>query len=182
MLPVCPGTATPASVIAHRAGSRHRHTRLRRAAVTVLLVGLGLLPIFLEVVAAFELPPAESKSAALLASRKTLDFGARPVGGQTPIVTLAIANNSETDVRIAKVAIAGDHADDFTLVKSTCETLAPNAVCTVEARFTPKALGARTARIVVSGAKAASLEVPLVGKGLDPSERQRTRRSTRSYR
>jgi hypothetical protein len=178
MVPVCPGTATPVRTTNHPGGSRESGTRLRRIALAALLAALGLLPIFLEVVAAFERHPAESKSA-LLASRKTLDFGVRPVGAQTPVVMLAIANSSEVDVRISKVAIAGDHADDFTLVKSTCENLAPNATCTVTARFTPKAVGARSARIVVSGAKAAALEVPLVGKGLDPSERQRTRRSTR---
>lgn len=181
MVPVCPGASAPARTTDHPGGSRESGTRLRRIALAALLAALGLLPIVLEVVAASELHPAESTSA-LLASRKTLDFGVRPVGGQTPVVTLAIANSSDADVRISKVAIAGDHADDFTLVKSTCENLAPNAMCTVTARFTPKAVGARTARIVVSGARAASLEVPLKGNGVDPSERQRSRRSTRSYR
>ena len=180
MLSIRPGASVPAPTTHHSTDDRVRRRRLRRIALTAVLVGLGLLPIFLEVVAAFELHPADDKNAALLASRKTLDFGVRPVGTRTPVVSLAIANNSESDVRISKVAIAGADADDFTVVSSTCETLAPNAVCTIEARFAPRAVGARSARLVVSGGK--SLEVALAGKGIDASERKRTRQSTRSYR
>ncbi|HEV3485083.1 MAG TPA: choice-of-anchor D domain-containing protein [Vicinamibacterales bacterium] len=183
MLPLCAGAAAPARPTDPSGRRRARRDRIRRVAFAALLVGLGLLPIVLEVVHAFELPSGDGASVALLASRKTLDFGARPVGDRTPVVTLAIANNSGSSVPVSKVAITGDHAADFSLVSSTCETLAPNTMCTLVTRFTPKAAGARTARLVVSSAGSAPLEIPLVGNGIDPSERQRTRRTgQRTYR
>ena len=179
MVPLCRGSAAPA-VVAHRVSNvRARRTRVRRAVLTALLFGLIFLPIFLEVAKAFEGTPDET--GALLTSRKTLDFGSRPVGGTTPHVSLAIANNSGSQVSISKVTIDGPDAGDFALVSSTCETLAADAVCTLVTRFTPKAAGARSARLVVSGGTADRLEVPLVGKGVDPAER-RSRRTARPYR
>lgn len=183
MVQVCPGTSTLHHITLRSSPRGEQPHRMRRAVLMALLFGLMFLPIFLEVAGASE-PVEEKKSVSLLASRKTLDFGARPVGGQTPVVTLAIAHNGAKDVAISKVALAGDHAEDFTVVSSTCESLAPNGVCEIEARFAPKAAGPRKARLVVtSGGKVESLEIPLVGKGIDPSQLRRTRRTqARPYR
>jgi hypothetical protein len=182
MVQVCPGTHK-IHVTPKAAQCGEPPHRVRRAVLMALLFGLMFLPIFLEVTRAFE-PQAleDKKKASLLASRKTLDFGKRPVGVPTPIVSLAIANSSGSDVPISKVSIDGANAEDFSLVSSTCESLAPNASCTIVTRFTPKATGARSARLVVTrGGKGEGLEVPLVGNGLDPAAR-RSRRSARSYR
>jgi hypothetical protein len=154
---------------------------VRRAVLTALLFALVFLPILLEVATAFAAPAPAGERVALLTSRKTLDFGARPVGSTTPAVTLVVTNPGTGEVPITGVKIAGAHSADFTLVESTCRTLTPNAVCTIVARFAPTAAGPRTARILVANA-ASPLEIPLAGSGSDPSASKRTRRSQRYYR
>jgi hypothetical protein len=183
MLPLCPGSATPAHITGNVLEDRVRRRRMWRVVLMVLLFGLIFLPIFLEVASAFEGAPRDDEASPLLTSRKTLDFGARFVGATTPIVSLAIANSSGSNVPISKVAIDGANAADFALVSSTCETLAPNEVCTVVTRFTPKGVGARTARLLVSiGEKSAGLEIPMVGQGVDAAERRRSQRPAKPYR
>ena len=183
MLPLCPGSATPAHITRNVANDRVRRRRMWRVVLTVLLFGLIFLPIFLEVASAFEGAPRDDEASPLLTSRKTLDFGARLVGATTPIVSLAIANNSGSNVPINKITIDGANAADFALVSSTCETLAPNAMCTVVTRFAPQGVGARTARLLVSsGEKSAGLEIPLVGQGVDPAARRQSRRTAKPYR
>ena len=178
MLPLCPGSAMPAHTSTDLSNHRARRQRTRRALLAALLLGLMFLPIFLEVTAAAE--GSSDKASALLTSRKTLDFGIRPVGGQTPGVTLAIANNGEKNLAISKVSLAGEHKDDFTVISSTCDSLAPKGMCEIVARFAPKAVGERTARLVVSaGGNGESLEVPMIGKGIDRSTGRRSRRSYR---
>jgi len=95
------------------------------------------------------------------------DFGAvaRPGSADTQITIASIG--AET-LSISAVGIAGPNAKDFSVVANTCAgaSLPKNATCTVGVRFTPHALGTRTAQLtVVDNEPDSPLAADLAGTG-----------------
>jgi len=101
----------------------------------------------------------------VVASPKTLDFGAQPVGvaSQPRIVALTLTKGAGT--LIGSVALTGANSSDFKVTANTCTgaTIAPSCVVTLS--FTPSAAAARNAALVFNYGAGLSQNVPLTGTG-----------------
>lgn len=99
----------------------------------------------------------------------TLAFGAWGIG-ETPSMSVNVDNDSGGDpLVVTEVYVDGE--SDFTVDAESC-TAGPtpfNDFCGVQVDFTPSAVGARTANLVVeyAGAADSPLNIPLTGTGLD---------------
>ena len=84
------------------------------------------------------------------------------------VQTVEVDNNGAAPMTVFAVYIAGANASDFTLTGPAApSTVAPGGFFTVQLTFSPKALGARMARLCVScdAAGTTALTVPLSGTG-----------------
>jgi uncharacterized protein (TIGR03437 family) len=101
----------------------------------------------------------------VVASPRSLDFGAQPVGvaSQPRIVALTLTKGAGTS--IASVALTGANSADFKVASDTCTgaTIAPS--CVVTLNFTPSAAAARNATLVFNYGAGLSQNVPLTGTG-----------------
>ena len=104
--------------------------------------------------------------ATLVATPETLAFGARVVGvpGDPKPVRVAVSGATTT---LDRIRIAPPKVEDFTIDPNSCSRapLKPGFPCTIDIRFTPRALGARTARLIISPAVTVGLE----GEGRRPT-------------
>jgi hypothetical protein len=99
-------------------------------------------------------------------SARTLAFPARPIGTASGVRTEAITNSGQAPLSITRVAIQGRDAEDFAIVSTTCGTpVTPNANCQILTRFSPHAIGKRTATLVVSADRLADQAVTLSATG-----------------
>jgi len=105
----------------------------------------------------------------ILQTSASVQFGLLHAQSQssTQILTLKNINTSSGDIQVGTVAISGTNADEFALVNNNCSAeLAPQATCTLEVSFTPKAAGSRTASLSISSNDPISpLSIPLHGIG-----------------
>lgn len=106
------------------------------------------------------------------ASARSFDFGALPQGRASAIETLTLSNTGAGWLDLRRIALRGDHAEDFEIVPGTCDgvpALAPGGSCTVGLRFTAKAAGDRRGVVVVEhGASGSPARVNLFGTGARP--------------
>jgi hypothetical protein len=94
---------------------------------------------------------ASAPQVRLTPSRHT--FGDQLLGTESDAQAITVENIGDSDLRIGRVAVQGDHAPDFKQPTDTCsDTVVPvGKTCTVEVRFAPAAApGARTARLSVA--------------------------------
>lgn len=89
-------------------------------------------------------------SGAVLLSLTSIPFGSRQVGSQSTLSTVTVTNNGTATLTINSITLTGANTSDFALVNSCGTTLAVNAVCLVQAKFTPTSTGAKTASITLS--------------------------------
>lgn len=81
---------------------------------------------------------------------KSLPFGLRKVG-TAHTKTTTFTNIGTTTLDIDSFAITGANADDFSADHSACpSSLTPGASCQISVTFTPRATGAREAKLVVT--------------------------------
>jgi hypothetical protein len=138
-----PGAAGPrsaaVSIVDDAAGSPHG----------IVVSGTGVAPVPLVTLA-----PA------------SLDFGSRRIGAAGAAKTLVLSNSGTGTAAISSVAITGANAGDFAQTNDCGATIAPGASCTISVSFVAKAVGARSAALVVTDSAAGSPRaVALSGTG-----------------
>ncbi|MEE8278223.1 MAG: choice-of-anchor D domain-containing protein, partial [Thermoanaerobaculia bacterium] len=123
-----------------------------RGPSTVVLTGSGVAP-------------------RLQVDRELLEFGDVPRTAHRDL-ELVLANRGTAGLKLERLGLAGDGAEDFRLITGTCPSgggLAPGASCRLRVRFAPKVEGRRSAKLLllhdgVSGPR----EVLLGGTALPP--------------
>lgn len=111
----------------------------------------------------------------LLVSANSFTFPSAYLNFPSTLQTLTVTNNGATAVAFNEF-VTGASATDFSLILPTtfspnfCETqpgLAAGASCLIQIRFTPSAVGPRSASLLISGgATNSQVIIPLTGEGL----------------
>ena len=114
------------------------------------------------------LPPAD-RSTALWLDHSALDLGEQTVDATTPSRSVTLHNRGSSPLSWRHLGLTGEQAGDF-IVTGNCHAeaeLAPGASCRVELRLRPRALGERSASLLLwpQGAASPAL-VSLRGLGL----------------
>ena len=105
--------------------------------------------------------------AALSVNPSSLPFpGITLIGDTSPSLSFTVTNNGGGATGLLSINKAGTHAGEFTIVGTTCSTLAAGGTCTVTVAFLPAARGSRTASITVSGSPGGSVSVGVSGDAL----------------
>jgi hypothetical protein len=100
-----------------------------------------------------------------------LDFAEQRLRAAGPPSEITLSNRGGQTLRISGVKLEGPGAADFALSENQCNRgeLAPGASCTLKVSFSPQAVGARAATLVIAhGATDATATVSLVGRGAEP--------------
>ena len=103
------------------------------------------------------------------ASQELVDFGQQPVGQRSDYFTLRLRNPGTGRLTLRRIQVAGANPGDFHMVAGTCEGLefvAPQGDCSIGFRFTPTAVGTRSAELVVEHNAGPPLRVRLRGQGM----------------
>ena len=82
-------------------------------------------------------------------STTTVMFAAQGVGTQSAAQMVTLTNTGTAVLNIEGVSITGANASDFTQTNDCVASMAINAVCTFNVKFTPAAAGARSASIMI---------------------------------
>jgi hypothetical protein len=100
------------------------------------------------------------------ASPASLTFAAQKVGTTGVAKNVTLTNNLTTTLTFSGVTFTGADPGDFTQTNTCGLSLKPKAHCTISVKFTPSALGARTATMDVNdGANNSPQSVSLTGTG-----------------
>ncbi|HEV2379914.1 MAG TPA: choice-of-anchor D domain-containing protein [Terriglobia bacterium] len=87
---------------------------------------------------------------AVLLSTKSLNFGNQVWQATSATKTVTVTNSGTANLTITSIAVTGSNAADFAETNTCGNSLAPNASCSINATFTPKALGARSAAVTLT--------------------------------
>jgi hypothetical protein len=81
-----------------------------------------------------------------------VDFGEVPVSTTSGVIPLKVSSVGTAPLVIQGIVIGGANPRDFPVADDDCSgrTLQPGSSCTVGLRFTPKAVGARSARLALT--------------------------------
>jgi hypothetical protein len=98
----------------------------------------------------------------------TQAFAPTAVGAQSALQTLVVRNAAVVPTGVLHTAVAGPNAAEFLITRDTCEgqTLALNASCVLDVRFSPAAAGARQATVTVSASPGGRAGTQLSGIGV----------------
>jgi hypothetical protein len=88
-----------------------------------------------------------------------LIFGTQPVGILSAAQSVTVSNGGTGSLTISSITVSGDFAEN-----SNCTTIAPGAICTVQATFTPTTTGTRAGNITLVD-NAGTQVVTLIGTG-----------------
>ena len=85
-------------------------------------------------------------------SAPTLSVGTQSLGTTSTVHTETITNSGTANLNISTVTLAGANAADFAKTADTCtgSTVAPNGTCAINVKFTPSALGTRSAQLNIA--------------------------------
>jgi outer membrane protein OmpA-like peptidoglycan-associated protein len=101
-----------------------------------------------------------------------IDFGAQVRGVTSAATIVTIQNEGAAPLAIMNITLAGTHPGDFSFTPATAPpfTIPAGGTRTVDVRFTPTALGARSARLEIESndADEATVAVALSGTGVEP--------------
>jgi hypothetical protein len=103
-------------------------------------------------------------------SSNGLNFATQPTGTPSSPQTVTLTNAGTAALQIQTLAIAGANASEFTLIgASTCTngvSVAVNASCTIQVKFTPSGTGNRTAAVtIIDNANDSPEMISLSGNG-----------------
>jgi hypothetical protein len=98
------------------------------------------------------LASAELYTPATSASVLDGDFGDQTVGEQSAVEYLPVTDAGDEPLFVTGTSISGADASDFSVVSDGCtnQTVAPGQSCWLGVRFTPGAIGARSATLTVA--------------------------------
>ena len=99
-----------------------------------------------------------------------ISFGTVALNSQSYPLTVYISNVSVNTVDITSVTVSGTNAADYVISSAPCVgTIGSNSSCALYMIFTPSAMGARTASLVVAVSGVTTpVSVPLQGSGGNP--------------
>jgi hypothetical protein len=104
---------------------------------------------------------------ALTFTPTALTFGSYATGTTSAAKKVTLTNLAGGTVTISSIAITGTNPGDFSKTTTCGGTLLVNKSCTVSVTFSPGALGARSATLVITDdASNSPQQVPLSGKGV----------------
>jgi Cep192 domain 4 len=105
---------------------------------------------------------------ALTFTPTSLIYGNQAIGTTSFAKKFTLTNSAGGTLSVAAITIKGTNAGDFAKTATTCgSTLAVNKSCTVSVAFTPGALGARSATLVITDAASNSpQQIALSGTGV----------------
>lgn len=110
---------------------------------------------------------ATTAAGGLLVSPATLTFPATYLSFPSTPMTVSVNNTATNAIALTGISIVGLNASDFSLTASNCPYAAPGVPCNLQIVFTPSAVGARSASMLITSSGAnSSLSVPLTGVGL----------------
>ncbi|MBV9417338.1 MAG: choice-of-anchor D domain-containing protein [Solirubrobacterales bacterium] len=91
-------------------------------------------------------------SVAAAVAPQQLSFGEEPYGQTSAGQAVSVSNQGSAPLTVQGATVGGSDAGDFEVTADQCggKTVAPGQSCTVTVTFTPKAVGQRTATLVIS--------------------------------
>ena len=102
-------------------------------------------------------------------SPTSLSFYYQVINTTSAAKKVTLTSTGTTNLSISSIAVAGTNAGDFAETYNCPASMAPGAKCTINVKFTPTALGARTATLAVTDNAANSPQtVALSGTGQAP--------------
>ena len=108
-----------------------------------------------------------TSAAGIVVSPAALVFAPRLVGSNSPAQPVTVTNSGATTVAISSIVISGVNAGDFTRTTTCGANLFAGGSCTINVRFRPAAVGARSATLTVNNNSAnPAPTVALSGTGL----------------
>ncbi len=103
----------------------------------------------------------------LTIDRATASFGSTTINTTSAATTFTITNAGDDSTGALATALSGAEAGSFAIGANTCTgTLAPASTCTVELKFAPLSIGAKSATVMVIGMPGGSVTAALDGEGL----------------
>jgi hypothetical protein len=106
---------------------------------------------------------------ALNLSTTALAFGTQQVGAASATSRVTLTNDGATAIAIGPLTISGTNAADFTFTTTCGASLASLSTCQISVRFTPAAIGLRSASLNVASSDPGGLQtVSLTGTGVAP--------------
>jgi hypothetical protein len=123
------------------------------------LTGRGVTPTTTTV----PIPPVYS----LIAEPAIVDFAPLTLGTSSVTQTVTVRNNGNITNILSGIGIGGADSGDFAIVATNCggAALVVGGACNAQVRFTPAALGGRTATLVAQGSGGSSASSALRGEG-----------------
>jgi VCBS repeat protein/HYDIN/CFA65/VesB family protein len=119
----------------------------------------------------------QGSGTALSASPGSLDFGDQAVGTISASQAITLVNHGSMALQLYAIYITGANPDDFAQTHTCVRYLGVGSSCTINVRFTPKVVGARTATVNVFSNGGASPEtVRLSGTGTPGADSQQSAR------
>jgi hypothetical protein len=93
-------------------------------------------------------------------------FGSTTVGQTSAAETFTISNTGDATAGPLTPSLTGGNASEFAIDSTDCSALAAGASCTVNVRFNPANLGARTTTLSVGGVPGGTVSNTINGTGL----------------
>jgi hypothetical protein len=104
-------------------------------------------------------------------SETSLGFGGQSVGASSSVKAITVTNKGSSALHLARIAILGTDAGDFSLTSTCDRALGAGAQCTVSVTFKPIAKGRRAASLRFSDEGGSGLqEIILTGTGTGPGQ------------
>src|SRR4029077_1824367 len=99
-----------------------------------------------------------------------IQFGTVALNSPSFPVNIYLSNTSAAVDNISSITISGTNSHDFAVTGGSCiEPLPPSGFCETQLTFTPSAMGARSASLVVAVTGVTTpISVPLSGTGGNP--------------
>jgi hypothetical protein len=126
-------------------------------------------------------------TASVVTTPSGFNFGNELLGVTSSSQTLTLQNKGTAQLNIQSFTLTGANPSDFTLNTSNCSiteelTLPVGGSCTVTVSFTPAAVGARSANIVITDSDPKSPQtISLAGNGVNPGPAVTISPSTLTY-
>lgn len=109
-----------------------------------------------------------AQAGALTSVTESLDFGRQPVDLASEPHMLTLMNDTRSEMHFGSAQIDGAQPRDFRIARDGCSetTLPPNARCTMQVRFVPRAAGPSSAELTIPHDDAdGSFQASLSGEG-----------------